>query len=85
MDQYLVEVRVPALGRRFDARLPNDITFGQAARLLWSMAQNLPDNTETASDAGNRRLYRLDSGKAWPTDVLIAKSDLRNGDQLLLF
>ena len=34
MTQYLVEVRVPALGCRFDARLPNDITFGQAAQLL---------------------------------------------------
>lgn len=85
MTQYLVEVRVPALGCRFDARLPNDITFGQAAQLLWALAEKLPDNTEAVADGGALRLYRLDSGKAWPSDALIAKSDLRNGDQLLLF
>ena len=50
MTQYLVEVRVPALGCRFDARLPNDITFGQAAQLLWAMAKKLPDNTEAVED-----------------------------------
>ena len=51
MTQYLVEVRVPALGCRFDARLPNDITFGQAAQLLWAMAappSSLPECSKAA-------------------------------------
>lgn len=85
MNQYLVEVRIPALGCRFDAHLPNDVTFGQAAQLLWEMAKKLPDNTEAITDIDNQRLYRLDSGEAWPMDTLVKKSNLRNGEQLLLF
>lgn len=85
MENYLVEVSIPALGCRTDARIPRDITFAQAAELLWSMAAQRPDTTETPVRMPDMKLYRAETGLCWQPQVYVAQSDLHNGDKLILF
>lgn len=83
MEKYLVEVCVPALNCTMDVRLPAELTFGQAARLVQELAGELPQADLPAVPVGAMTFFRED-GLAYPAQALICRSDLCSGARLIL-
>lgn len=82
MNSFIVEIRMPALDRSFDVRIPAQAKFSDIARLASEAFATL-SNGEYLSTV-DPTLYLQDTGEIMIADQLVSSSSIQNGTKLVL-
>lgn len=82
MNKIVVEVRVPAINKVYDARIPKDIQVWEMVKMITDMISRL--EPEMYSQKNQVVLCDYDTGKKIDINSLVAEAGLVNGTRLLL-
>ncbi len=82
MNKIIIEVRVPAINKIYDAKIPRDIQIWEATQLILKMIANL--NPGLYAEDNEAVLVDFDSGKVIAVNALVADSGLTNGARIML-
>lgn len=82
MKTIMVQVRLPAVNRRWDVNVPVQLTTTQATELIASALSRLSEGVYKA-DKDSMLIYQ-DSGLPVERNLCIGQTALKNGSKLLL-
>ena len=80
--KLLVSIRVPAISRSYDVRIPGDMKLSALVPLVAQTVEELSDQTYLAS--GQEILCRGDLQQVLKKEDTLAGSGVLNGDPLIL-
>lgn len=82
MNKYLVDIYLPACGKRYDVYLPAGIKVGEATNLLINMMESLSKNNFKGTK--NTVLINADNGNLFDCNVTVHDAGVRNSSRLIL-
>lgn len=81
-NKVLVELVVPVLEESYDVFVPVNKKIGNIIILLSKLISELSGGYFVANE--KNCLYNGDTGDAYPMDVLLINTDIRNGSKIIL-
>ena len=82
MDKIVVELRITAINKIYDAKIPRDIQIWEATKLIVDMISNLHPGLYAGENEA--MLVDFESGKVIAVNSLVADSGLTNGARVML-
>lgn len=82
MKKYLVEIYLPACGRRYDAFLPAGKKVYEVRHLLARLAESLSSGSYKAT--GDALLLDAETGEPFSLDDTVYDAGIRNASRLIL-
>ena len=82
MDKIIVELRIPAIDKIYDVKIPRDIQIWEATQLIVKMVSNL--HPVLYASENEAMLVDYESGKVIAVNALVADSGLTNGARVML-
>lgn len=82
MNKIIVEVRVPAIGKVYDAKIPKDIQVWEATKLLSGMIAGVDEGLYAKDNQAV--LCDYDTGAVLDINKLVGESGLSNGSRLMV-
>lgn len=82
MDQVLLDVSIPMLGKKMEFFIPKPMTMGEAKNLILKMLSET--YSDLPQDGKNTWLIDVVSKKEISDDITCGQSGLQNGSQVIL-
>lgn len=82
MNKIIVEIRIPAIGKVYDAKLPKDIQIWEATKLLSGMIASVHEGLYAKANCAV--LCDYDTGAVLDANKLVCESGLTNGSRVLV-
>lgn len=82
MDKIIVELRIPAIDKIYDVKIPRDIQIWEATQLIVKMVSNL--HPVLYASENEAMLVDYESGEVIAVNALVADSGLTNGARVML-
>lgn len=83
MKTIIVEIRLPAANQSFDVRIPLDASFGEIANLIAEALYTLSNGAFLRT--AEPMLCSAEDGISFPSNWLVADSNIQNGTKMILF